>query len=161
MPGLPALNNLDQDEFARVLEQFLLESGALRVFLLERAGYDIARAGQTPELDAQSFAALASNAFNAIDALAESLGETDYKALHQRGGRHQTLIYRVGDSCLLVAIFPSELGIEAIERAAACAATMIEAQLTSAHKRLPSAHIDLADHNPANAADVFFRRKPN
>lgn len=159
MSGLPELNHSDQQEFSRILEDFLSRSRALRVFLLERAGYQVARAGQTPEIDAHEFAALASNAFNAIDALAGCLRESDFKVLHQRGGIHQTLIFRVDDSCLLVAIFPSDISIQEIEEAAAPSVTRIESQLNVARNRRPSVKVDLADHDPNSAETIFFRKK--
>ena len=159
MSGLPALNEEDQDAFARTLDHFLGESRALRAFLIASAGYQIVRAGERPEVDSETFAALASNAFNAIDALAQCLEESDFKVLHQRGGRHQTLIFRIDDSCLLVAIFPSKVGIHEIEGAAGPAITSIQDQLAVARLRIPSVNVDLADHNPHSAETIFFRRK--
>jgi predicted regulator of Ras-like GTPase activity (Roadblock/LC7/MglB family) len=161
MSGLPELDKSDQEAFARTLDDFLIGSRALRVFLLERAGYILCRAGRTPEIDSDQFAALASNAFNAIEELARGLDESDFKTLHQRGGRHQTLIFRIEESCLLVAIFPSDVGITDIERVAESAIVAIADQLSVARARLPTANVDLADQNPHQFENMFFRRKPS
>ncbi|MBG88688.1 MAG: hypothetical protein CMO80_17550 [Verrucomicrobiales bacterium] len=127
MSGLPLLKEQDSQEFKRVLDEFLESSKALHVMLLERAGYIIVKAGESPEVDAEEFSSLASNAFNAIEWLAESPSERDFKVLHQRGGQHQTLMFRVGTSCLLVAICPSESTIDEIKSVAWPAVEQLEA----------------------------------
>ena len=160
MSGLPVLNQEDQSLFAQALEDFLSRSKALRALLLEQAGYIIRQAGRNPELHTESFAALASNAFNAIDALSKCLQEPDFKVLHQRGGVHQTGIFRIDDSCLLVAVFPAEIPIEEIEKAAELSVSQIAAQLTKARSRLPEVTVDLADHNPPSVETFLFKRKP-
>ena len=161
MSGLPALNHDDQSCFARVLDCFLNSSNALRVLLLEQAGYIIQQAGNNPELDTEEFAALASNAFNAIERLSSCLQEPDFKVLHQRGGIHQTGIFRIDDCSLLVAVFPAELKIESIEQTAADAVQHIADQLELARQRLPNVNVDLADHNPQSVDSVLFKRKPS
>jgi predicted regulator of Ras-like GTPase activity (Roadblock/LC7/MglB family) len=160
MSGLPLLNDQDSLEFHRIVEEFLQQSRALRGLLLERAGYIIVKAGTSPELDAEEFSSLASNAFNAIDRLASCLQESDFKVLHQRGGLHQTLMFRVADSCMLVAICPSELNTESIEAAAWPAIQQLENQLQVAIDRLPDVKVDLASHDPHSAETIFFKRKP-
>jgi predicted regulator of Ras-like GTPase activity (Roadblock/LC7/MglB family) len=160
MSGLPALNQEDQDLFAQALDGFLSRSKALRALLLEQAGYVIRQAGRNPELHTESFAALASNAFNAIDALSKCLQEPDFKVLHQRGGIHQTGIFRIDESCLLAAIFPAEIPIEDIEKAAAESVSQIAEQLGKARLRLPNVSVDLADHNPESVDNFLFKRKP-
>lgn len=161
MSGLPALNHDDQSRFTQVLDTFLSDSKALRVLLLEQAGYIIQQAGQNPELDTEEFAALASNAFNAIERLSVCLQEPDFKVLHQRGGIHQTGIFRVDDSALLVAVFPAGIAIESIETEAAAAVCKIADQLEIARQRLPNVKVDLADQNPQSVETVLFKRKPS
>ncbi|MFT6618554.1 MAG: putative regulator of Ras-like GTPase activity (Roadblock/LC7/MglB family) [Limisphaerales bacterium] len=161
MSDLPLLNLNDHDtgEYRRIVAEFLLRSNALRGLFLERAGYVLVEAGTAPELDAQEFSALASNAFNAIDRLASCLDESDIKVLHQRGGRHQTLMFRVGHNCMLVAICAADLSTEAIEAAAWPAIDQLEQQLQIASDRLPDVRIDLASHAPNSVETIFFKRK--
>ncbi|MGB0579881.1 MAG: hypothetical protein ACPGVU_09295 [Limisphaerales bacterium] len=161
MSGLPALNEEDQSCFTLVLDTFLTQSKALRVLLLEQAGYIIQQAGRNPELDTEEFAALASNAFNAIERLSTCLEEPDFKVLHQRGGIHQTGIFRIDGSSLLVSVFPAEISLEAIESKAATAVAQISDQLERARDRMPNVSVDLADHNPHSVETVLFKRKPS
>jgi len=159
MSGLPALTREDQAEFGRVLEDFLKRSQALRGLLLASSGYIIQEAGDNPELHTESFAVLASNAFNAIDALSKCLNEPDFTVLHQRGGTHQTAIFRVDDSCLLVAVFPASIPIERIEFAASITVEKLQEQLKAARQRQPQVSVDLADQNPSSVETVLFKRK--
>lgn len=159
MSGLPALNKEDQAEFGKVLNDFLSRSKALRGLLLASSGYIIKEAGDNPELHTESFAVLASNAFNAIDALSKCLQEPDFTVLHQRGGSHQTAIFRVDDSCLLVAVFPAKIPIENIEFAASATVEKLQDHLARARAREPDVEVDLADHNPTDIEPVLFKRK--
>ncbi len=159
--GLPALNEDDEQVFASVLDDFIARSQALRAMLIERAGYVLCLAGQNPELKSQEFATLASNAFNAIDLMAAKLGEPEFKILHQRGGRHQTLIVRVEEDCLLVSIFPAGAKVEEMEFSAITAGESVERHISQARKRAPETTVDLADQNPTSVDQVFFRKKPN
>jgi len=158
--GLPALNLDDEQAFARILEDFMGRSQALRALIIERAGYVLSRAGRNPEIDTDRFASLASNAFNAIDRMAEELGEPDFKILHQRGGKHQTLIIRVEEDCLLVTVFPSGAGMEEIEFSAITVGENIARQVAKARARAPEKTVDLADQNPESMDQIFFRKKP-
>lgn len=157
--GLPALNEEDEQTFARILNDFMGRSPALRALIIERAGYVLSRAGNNPEIDTDRFASLASNAFNAIDRMAEELGEPDFKILHQRGGKHQTLIVRAEEDCLLVAVFPTNAGVEEIEFTAVSIVEPIARQIETARARAPEKTVDLADQNPASMEQIFFRKK--
>ena len=159
MSGLPALNQEDQAGFGKVLDDFLSRSKALRGLLLASSGYVIKEAGDNPELHTESFAVLASNAFNAIDALSKCLQEPDFTVLHQRGGRHQTAIFRVDESCLLVAVFPAEIPIENIEFAASTTVERLQDHLTKARERMPEVDVDLADQNPTSVETILFKCK--
>lgn len=164
MSGLPALNQEDESLFAKALKDFLSRSKAHRALLLDQAGYIIHQAGRNPELDTDSFAALTSNAFNAIDAidaLSECLQETDFKILHQRGSVHQTGIFRIDESCLLVAVVSADIPFSALEDAAAITVAQIAEHLKRTRDRTPEVSIDIADHDPASVKGFLFNRKPS
>ncbi len=158
MAGLPLLNEEDSREFREILAEFLQASQASRVLIVERAGYLIAAAGETPEVDLEELSTITSNAFNVTHHLALCLGETDLGILHQRGLSFETLIFKIEENSLLVVVYASHIKTMIVENAAANAIDSIKTQLTIARSRSPGVEVDLADLDPHTADTIFLKR---
>lgn len=97
----------DDGAIARVLQQFLQESGARCALIVDRSGQLVTLAGERPAFDATAFATLTAADFSANDQLARLIGETDFNTLFHQGERESMLLADIARRVILVALFDS------------------------------------------------------
>src|SRR5262245_14231062 len=89
-----------------LLVDFLTESGASEVVLIDRSGQPLAQRGAGSR-DTVSMAALAAGAFSSTGAMARLLGEPEFTVLFHEGARHNIHVSAVDGATILPAIFDS------------------------------------------------------
>ena len=89
-----------------LLVDFLTESGASEVVLIDRSGQPLAQRGAGSR-DTVSMAALAAGAFSSTGAMARLLGEPEFTVLFHEGARHNIHVSAVDGATILLAIFDS------------------------------------------------------
>lgn len=102
-----AFTQEDESAIARVLQQFLHESGARCALIVDRNGQLVTTAGERPAFDATAFATLTAADFSANDQLARLIGETDFNTLFHQGERESMLLADIARRVILVALFDS------------------------------------------------------
>ncbi|HEY9856671.1 MAG TPA: roadblock/LC7 domain-containing protein [Stenomitos sp.] len=97
------------------LGNFVLDSGAKAVLLIDKSGQMIAAQGETSSFDTMSISALITGSFNSTKAIATLLGETEFKTMFQQG--HSSSIYMVALSSqdVLGVIFPNQITVGRIK----------------------------------------------
>lgn len=155
--AFPQINQADNDSIHATLQTVLRRSEARLVLFVERAGYLIASEGDDKGVDATTMATLATNAYGAIQYLAERIEEPDFNAMYQQGEKNSLYWLRVDDDALLLVLFPPKVGAGMVKLYGQQAAKELAAQLAVARERAPAALFDPADKNPAQLSDLFKR----
>ena len=150
MKGFPQLHTEDVEQLETLLKDFVTRSGVRAALIVESAGYLIHHVGELPG-EPREFASLASNAFNAAQAMSRQLRENFFTQLRVTGTTYQTLIRQVDDCCLLVVVFGSDRDGRQVEADALPPVIGIYERLEIARHRTPGATVDFAD---ADARDV-------
>jgi predicted regulator of Ras-like GTPase activity (Roadblock/LC7/MglB family) len=103
----------DHAAFMSVLEKIGRETNAKLVFLLDKAGRQIASTGGMPQVDSTSLASLAAGNVAATEGVAQLVGEEEFSTLFHEG-RHDNLhISVIRDKVILLIVFDerSSLGL--------------------------------------------------
>ena len=95
----------DVRSFEELLQEFVDDTAALCVLLVDRTGRLLARAGDTGSLDETAFASLASADFAASDQLAQQLGEPEFTSLYHHGAERSMFLAEIGGAAILAALF--------------------------------------------------------
>ena len=90
-----------------VLLNFLAESAAVDVLLIDRSGQLLAQGGPDRSLDTVSLSALAAGAFSSTAAMARLLGEPEFTMLFHQGVKENIHVTAVDEDAILLAIFDS------------------------------------------------------
>ena len=108
MPQQAASWSFD-DQDARRIEQlladFLQDSHARCVLLIDRTGQLIMTAGDEPTFDSTAFASLAAADFSANAQLASMIGEQEFSSLFHQGARESLYLADVLKQIILVVLF--------------------------------------------------------
>jgi predicted regulator of Ras-like GTPase activity (Roadblock/LC7/MglB family) len=107
---------LYQEEFQRLdqaLRRLRVEANARAIFLIDKAGQQIAAAGEVDQFDTTSLASLTAGNVAATDGLAKLIGEREFSVLFHEGKRDHIHISIVGKRAILLVIFDerSSLGL--------------------------------------------------
>ena len=159
MKGFPQLTTEDVQQLDVLLKDLVSRSGVLAALVVESAGYLIHRAGGELPGDVREFASLASNAFNAAQAMSKRLKENFFTQLRISGTGFHTLIRHVDDTCLLVVVFDAQLAPELVADKAVPTVINLHTMLELARQRAPGITVDFADADAENVTK-FFRRTP-
>src|SRR5215210_1836256 len=111
MGQFPQLNQEDIDHLDAVLRDLLKKSEANIALLVEKAGYLIHQCGNPEQLDTTTFATLGSNAYNAVQFMANLVNENNFSSMYQQGENHSTLMLNIDENSLLVIVFPTHLTV--------------------------------------------------
>lgn len=87
------------------IEKLLQQSDAKAVLLVDRDGNLITSAGETEELDLESFATLAAADFAATSQLAELIHEQQFKTLYHQGERDHLYFQAIARNIIVAVIF--------------------------------------------------------
>src|ERR1700712_1641008 len=111
MAQFPQLHQEDIDHLNVVLRELLTKSEATTALLVEKAGYLIHQCGNPASIDTTTFATLGSNAYNAVQFMAQLVNESKFTSMYQQGENFSTLMVNVDDNSLLVVVFPTHLTV--------------------------------------------------
>src|SRR5215217_146269 len=111
MAQFPALNQEDIDHIEAALKDLLRKSEANIALLVEKAGYLIHQCGNPEAIDTTTFATLGSNAYNAVQFMAQLVNESNFSSMYQQGEAFSTLMLNVDENSLLVLVFPTHLTV--------------------------------------------------
>src|SRR5215216_1876982 len=132
MAAFPALNQEDIDFLDQALRELLLKSEANVALLVEKAGYLIHQCGNPASIDTTTFATLGSNAYNAVQFMAQLVNENNFTSMYQQGENFSTLMVNVDENSLLVIVFPTHLTVGSMKYYANPAASSIAERIVFA-----------------------------
>src|SRR5580704_13580331 len=159
MGQFPQLNQEDLDHLNLVMHELLNKSEANIALLVEKAGYRIHQCGSQDSIDTTTFATLGSNAYNAVQFMAQLVNENNFTSMYQQGENYSTLMLNIDENSLLVIVFPTHLTVGSMKYYAAPAVRSIAERITVAAQRAPAAGIDLSDLDPTDVQALFHRKE--
>lgn len=159
MGQFPTLYQDDLDHLTVVMRDLLDKSEANLALLVEKAGYLIHQCGNQETIDATTFATLGSNAYNAVQFMAQLVNETNFTSMYQQGEHFSTLMLNVDDNSLLVIVFPTHLTVGSMKYYAVPAARSLADRIQLASDRAPGQGIDLSDADPVDVKAALFQRR--
>jgi predicted regulator of Ras-like GTPase activity (Roadblock/LC7/MglB family) len=157
MSQFPQLIQQDLDLLDNVLRELLKKSEAHIALLVEKAGYLIHQCGNPESLDTTTFATLGSNAYNAVQFMANLVNETNFTSMYQQGENYSTLMLNVDENSLLVIVFPTHLTVGSMKYYAAPTVKAIAEQIQEATLRGNSA-LDLSDMDATDVQSLFHKK---
>ena len=158
MATLPQLFEEDVQRIDDVLREYLERSDAATALVIDKGGFLIAHHGDSRRFDLTTIAALASGAYMANQTIANLVHEENFDSVYQQGENFSMFVANIDESCLLMVIFASKVGVGVIKYHATEARTDIAAQLQTAQERDPGAGLDLSVMNMADPSELFKRR---
>jgi predicted regulator of Ras-like GTPase activity (Roadblock/LC7/MglB family) len=159
MGQFPQLNQEDLDHLNVVMRELLAKSEAHVALLVEKAGYLIHQCGNPDSIDTTTFATLGSNAYNAVQFMAQLVNENNFSSMYQQGENFSTLMVNVDENSLLVIVFPTHLTVGSMKYYASPAARSIADRIQFAANRSPGKGLDLSDLDPADVQAALFQKK--
>lgn len=158
MSQFPQLIQEDLDRLNTVMRELLEKSEANVALLVEKAGYLIHQCGSQADIDTTTFATLGSNAYNAVQFMAQLVNENNFTSMYQQGENFSTLMVNVDENCLLVIVFPTHLTVGSMKYYATPAARSIAECIQLASARAPGQGLDLSDVNPIDVKALFQKK---
>ncbi len=161
MPDMATLPQLFEEDVQRIddlLSEFLERSDATTALVIDKGGFLIASHGDSRRFDLTTIAALASGAYMANQTIANLVHEENFDSVYQHGDKFSIFVANIDESCLLMVIFPSNVGVGIVKYQATETRTDIATQLLIAQDRDPEAGLDLSVMNLADPSELFKRR---
>ena len=158
MSQFPQLNQEDLDHLNIVMRELLAKSEAHVALLVEKAGYLIHQCGNPDSIDTTTFATLGSNAYNAVQFMAQLVNENNFTSMYQQGENFSTLMVNVDENSLLVIVFPTHLTVGSMKYYANPAARSIADRIIIASGRAPGQGIDFSDLDPSDVQSLFQKK---
>jgi len=158
MGQFPQLIQEDLDLLNVVMGELLTKSEAHVALLVEKAGYLIHQCGNPASIDTTTFATLGSNAYNAVQFMAQLVNESKFTSMYQQGENFSTLMVNVDENSLLVVVFPTHLTVGSMKYYATPAAQAIAQRIVVASERTPGKGLDLSDLNPTDVQALFKKQ---
>ena len=159
MATLPQLNQDDLQRFDAALAEFLSQTSATAVLLIDKGGFLITRQGDCGDLDLATIGALAAGAFMASQSIAGLVKEKNFNSTFQQGEKSSMVVMEVDEHCLLIVIFTDQSGLGIVKYYSANAASNIARQMLVARQRNPAGGFDLSELNIANPGELFRQRE--
>ena len=159
MGQFPQLNQEDLDHLEAAMRELLDKSEAHVALLVEKAGYLIHQCGKPDSIDTTTFATLGSNAYNAVQFMAQLVNENNFTSMYQQGENFSTLMVNVDENSLLVIVFPTHLTVGSMKYYASPAARSIADRILVASARAPGQGLDLSDLNPTDVQSLFQKKE--
>ena len=158
MGQFPQLNQQDLDHLNAVMGELLSKSEAHVALLVEKAGYLIHQCGNPASIDTTTFATLGSNAYNAVQFMAQLVNENNFTSMYQQGENFSTLMVNVDENSLLVVVFPTHLTVGSMKYYATPAALAIAERIMIASARAPGQGLDLSELDPTDVQSLFKKQ---
>ena len=139
MGQFPTLNQEDIDHLDAVLRELLTKSEA-NIALARREGrLPHSPVRQSGAIDTTTFATLGSNAYNAVQFMAQLVNENNFTSMYQQGENFSTLMVNVDENSLLVIVFPTHLTVGSMKYYAGPAVRSIAERIALATERTGTA----------------------
>lgn len=158
MGTLPQLLEEDIQRLDDVLREYLERSDATTALIIDKGGFLITSQGDARRFDLTTIGALASGAYLANQTIANLVHEENFDSVYQQGETYSMFVTNVDESCLLMVIFSSKVGVGMVKYHASDARKQVADQLKSAQDRDPSAGLDLSVLNLADPSELFKRK---
>jgi predicted regulator of Ras-like GTPase activity (Roadblock/LC7/MglB family) len=158
MGTLPQLLEEDIRRLDDVLREYLERSDATTALIIDKGGFLITSQGDARRFDLTTIGALASGAYLANQTIANLVHEENFDSVYQQGENFSMFVTNVDESCLLMVIFSSKVGVGMVKYHATEARKEVAAQLKTAQERDPSAGLDLSVLNLADPSELFKRK---
>jgi len=158
MGTLPQLIEEDIHTLDRVLAELLKSTDAAAALILDKGGFLITQQGNTSAFDVTTISALASGAYLANQTIANLVSETNFDSVYQQGENFSMFTSNVDEQCLLLVIFPAQVGVGIVKYHAAQVRERIARQMQTAQQRDPDASLDLSVLNMADTSGLFKRK---
>jgi predicted regulator of Ras-like GTPase activity (Roadblock/LC7/MglB family) len=158
MGTLPQLLEEDIQRLDDVLREYLERSDAATAMVIDKGGFLITNQGDARRFDLTTIAALASGAYLANQTIANLVHEENFDSVYQQGEKYSMFVTNVDESCLLMVVFSSKVGVGMVKYHATEARKHIALQLQTAQERDPSAGLDLSVLNLADPSELFKRK---
>lgn len=158
MASLPPLLEEDIQLIDSVLVDFLKKSEATSVLMTNEGGGLVLQHGDTTQIDTVTLGALASNAFNATQAIAKVIDEPSFGIIYQQGAKLSMLVVDIEQCCVLVVVFPSGISVGAVKFYITSCAQRIAEQLRKANGRDPGEGIAIELPDFPESAPVFRKK---
>ena len=158
MATLPQLIEEDIRQLDESLSEFIAQTDATAVLIIDKAGFLITHRGDARDFDLTTIGALSSGAFMANQTIAGLVNEDNFNSIYQQGEKFSMFVMNVDEHCLIVVIFKAQVGVGVVKYYAAGAVKRIARQLLIAQERAPGLGLDLSVLNVADS-ESFFRKK--
>jgi predicted regulator of Ras-like GTPase activity (Roadblock/LC7/MglB family) len=158
MGTLPQLLEEDIQRLDDVLREYLERSDASTALIIDKGGFLITSQGDARRFDLTTIGALASGAYLANQTIANLVHEENFDSVYQQGENFSMFVTNIDESCLLMVIFSSKVGVGMVKYHATEARKLIAKQLKTAQDRDPSAGLDLSVLNLADPSALFKRK---
>lgn len=158
MSTLPQLLEEDIAKIEAALRELIKKSDASTALVADKGGFLIASRGNHEDFDLTSIAALASGAFMASQSIAGMVNDNGFNSTFQQGENYGIYIQNIDENCVLLALFPADVGVGAVKYFAGAISSSIARQLKIAEERDPSGGLDLSVLNQADPSGFFKRR---
>lgn len=158
MGTLPQLLEEDIQRLDDVLREYLERSDATTALIIDKGGFLITSRGDARRFDLTTIGALASGAFLANQTIANLVHEENFDSVYQQGENFSMFVTNIDESCLLMVIFSSKVGVGMVKYHANDARKQLADQFKAAQERDPSAGLDLSVLNLADPSALFKRK---
>src|SRR5581483_6495068 len=157
MATLPQLIEEDIKVLNEALHDFLVQTDATTVLVIDKGGFLITHQGESKDFDLTTIGALASGAFMANQTIAGLVNEPNFSSIHQQGENFSIYCCNVDEQVMLIIIFRCHVGV--VKYFVTSAIKKVAAQLEAARRRSPDKGIDLSVLNVANPQEVFRKKE--
>src|SRR3954452_20410349 len=158
MAQFPQLIQEDLDLLNVVMGELLTKSEAHIALLVEKAGYLIHQCGNPDSIDTTTFATLGSNAYNAVQFMAQLVNENNFTSMYQQGENYSTLMVNIDENSLLVIVFPTHLTVGSMKYYANPTVKTSTEQMQMVAKRKDKG-LDLSALDPADVQSLFQKKQ--
>ena len=155
MASLPKLIEEDIEALDQVLRAFLNRSDATTALIVDKGGFLITHQGEAGRFDLTTISALAAGSYLASQTIAGLIHEQTFSNVYQQGENFSLLATNVDEQCLLLVIFPAQIGVGVVKLFATRIRERLARQLRCAHERDPQAGLDLSELNLPDTSTVF------
>ncbi len=137
--SIPIVTLQASNEFRAVLFDYVEKTEACFAIIIDRGGTILSQDGTIPDTtDTTIIAALAAGSFAATKELARRVGENEFSALYQQGGRTHILMSSIDDSSVLTTVFDTRTTVGLVRFYAERATKQIAAILEGLNSAKPS-----------------------
>jgi predicted regulator of Ras-like GTPase activity (Roadblock/LC7/MglB family) len=158
MATLPQLIEEDIQQLDAALCEFIGQTDATSVLIIDKGGFLITHQGDSSQFDVTTIGALASGAFMANQTIAGLVNEPNFNSVYQQGERSSMLVVNVDEHSLIIVIFSAQIGVGIMKYYASATIRKIAAQLLVARDRNPDGGYDLSVLNLADSESLFRKK---